>query len=492
MKRKLLFQWGAVMGALALVLLVAKADVDAGTFNPELDVNVEDPTPETPSNIIVDFNLPKGDVQFGGVVAYIPDSWGIARGDTLPIGAVVGNLQSQATLGLVGAACNTELPVEFDMLNASIDKEDTVSFDDTDKTDTDNTRDYAKDVNPENGLYDSIDKYPDFINRIFDEKEGQPYPPQPIRRSAGIAIVAGIPVLLQFLVFEPGTHIDDDLPDDENLGYPSVTLLQNAGDPDANPEPGAITDFCTPLTSHNVSYGISQDNVRDTPDVDESGYPVNINPKDATITFTSVGVGQRDADLDGYENSFDTCPYDTNLGDPRVTADGDLDQDGLDAQCDPNDDPATGGTNSDQDGDGYLNRQDNCPLVANGEDSTNQNDDDTDQIGDVCDTNPDEPDGDLIFQQPTFEITIGAGGPDGVDRAPSPEACAGKGEYEGEDVCYRIGGSQPTTDNGDGNGDGNGEDDGGSSAVIFIIVGVIAALVIVGGGAFFMMRRGSA
>ncbi len=581
LRRKLLLQWGAVIGALALVLLAGTADVDAGTFNPELDVNVVDPTAEAPSNFVVDFNLPKGDVQFAGVVAYIPDSWGIARGETLPIGAVVGHLESQATLGIVGAACNTELPVKFDMLNASIDIEDTVSFDDTNKDDTDPTRDYAKDVHDSgtasggssntledsdnadegvilrewvanqwinhyvrivrgtgsgqqatiesntnntltvtepwetppddtseyeifNGLYDSIDKYPDFINRVFDTDNLQP-----IRRSAGIAIVAGIPVLLQFLVFEPGTHINDDLDDDAALGYPSVTLLQNAGDPDANPQPSAITDFCTPLTSNNVSFGISEDNVKDTPDVDESGFPVNINPLDGVYTFTTVAAGQRDVDGDSYENSFDTCAFDTNVGNPRVTADGDLDQDGLDAACDPSDDPATGGTNSDEDGDGYSNRQDNCPLRANGEDATNQHDEDKDQIGDECDPNPDQADteGKLLYTQPTKDITIGAGGAGGP---PSAAACAGKGAYEGVDVCFRLGdppgpgfiepssqqtstptGTGPTgTDETPEPTDGPSEDGGGSSAAFFIIIGVVAALAIVGGGGFFMMRRG--
>jgi len=470
-----------VLGALALVLLAGTADVQAGTFNPSLEASVTDTTPEAPSDIVVDFDLPKGDVQFAGVIAYIPGDWGIVRGETLPVGAVVGHLVSQATLGLVGAACNSEVPVEFDMLNASININDTVSFDDTDKTDTDNTRDYAKDVNPENGLYDSIDKYPDFINRIFDKKEGQPYPPQPIRRSAGIAIVAGIPVLLQFLVFEPGTHINDDLDDSPDLGYPSVTLLQNAGDPDANPQPGAITDFCTPLTSHNESFGVSKDNNKT--DVDESGYPVNINPKDGVYTFTTVAAGQRDADGDGLENSFDTCPYEKNVGDPRIPLSGDLDSDGLDAACDPNDDPGTGGTNSDEDGDGYLNRQDNCPLVSNGEDTTNQHDEDKDQIGDECDNDKTVADGELIYQQPTKDITIGAGGAGGP---PSEAACAGKGDFAGKDVCFR-----PGTKPGPGStgGGGGGEDGGGSSAVIFIVIGVVAAVVILGGGAALMMRR---
>jgi len=68
--RKLVLQWGAVIGALALVLIAGKGDVQAGTFTPELDINIADDTPETSSEITVDFNLPKGDVQFrrrGGV-----------------------------------------------------------------------------------------------------------------------------------------------------------------------------------------------------------------------------------------------------------------------------------------------------------------------------------------------------------------------------------------------------------------------------------------
>ena len=473
MIRKLVLQWGAVIGALALVLITGRGDVQAGTFTPELDINIADDTPETSSEITVDFNLPKGDVQFSAVVAFIPSEWGIVKGEAIPIGAIVGKLQSVATLGLVGSACNQELPVDFDMMNASIDRGDTVSFNDTDKSDTDNTRDYAKDINPENGLYDSVDKYPDFIDRVFDTDNLQP-----IRRSAGMAIVAGIPVLLQFLVFEPGTHISDNLPDDESLGYPSVTLLQNAGDRDAEPEPGAITDFCSPLTSHNVSFAVSEDNP-DT-DADESGYPVQFSPQPGTYTFTAVAAGQRDPDGDGYENSLDTCPYDVNVGDPTITYDGDLELDGLDAACDPNPDPETGGTNSDEDGDGYLNRQDNCPLISNGEDTTNQHDEDRDGIGDECDKDANVADGELLIEQPTKDIIIGGGGPGGP---PSDETCT----FDGEMVCHRLGGVPQT--NGDGNGDDGG---GGSSAVIFIIIGVVAALVIVGGGAFMMMRRKSA
>ncbi len=84
---------------------------------------------------------------------------------------------------------------------------------------------------------------------------------QPIRRSADVTVVASVNVLLQFLIFEPGTFIDENIPNDPELGFPSVTILQNAGDPEPEPTPGVITDFCTPLTTHNTTFAISRDNL---------------------------------------------------------------------------------------------------------------------------------------------------------------------------------------------------------------------------------------
>src|SRR5207247_1799373 len=70
------------------------------------------------------------------------------------------------------------------------------------------------------------------------------------------------------------------------------------------------------------------------------------------------------------------------------------------------------------DADGYLNRQDNCPLVPNGQESKdqptgNQHDTDLDGIGDACDPNPNTPDGELPVKTLTADITIGAGGAGG-------------------------------------------------------------------------------
>lgn len=497
MKPNLSMVLGAV--ALAVIALLSSADsVHAQTFNPTISACLDniatvDPDPYTPgdpeecdgdntpggtTDFLVQFDIPGGDVQFRWIVAFIPPEWNITPGDDIPIGTVVGKLVSQSTLGIINAPCNNSLPVEFYMLNASIEPTDTVAFNDAD----DNGAEDAFEDKDDSGLQDSIEKYPEFIKRIIGDAK-------PIRRAAGIQVVADTDVLLQFLVFEPGTFLLQEIPDDESLGYPMITFLQDNGDPDREPEPQPITDFCSPLTSSSTSFAISKDNpctgldpeknpdLRDKygldlcrrtsaplelpdegiSDPDESGIELFHSPEAGTYDFIIHAIGQRDEDGDTYENAFDTCPYDQNDGSPRVKGDGDLDEDGLDAACDPNDDPANEGINSDEDGDGYLNRGDNCPLIANGEEGTNQKDSDTneqgdprpDGIGDECDDNPDVPDGDADLVTVTSEVTIGEGG---------------------------------------SASDGN-EDGGGGGATVIIIVVVIAAVVVVGGGAFFLMRR---
>ncbi|MCH8849856.1 MAG: thrombospondin type 3 repeat-containing protein, partial [Chloroflexi bacterium] len=362
MKQTLQIGFLPTLLAVLIAALAVAYPADAQTFDPVYDVSVTDNTPQTASDVQVNYDLPRGDVNFAALVQFIPPEWGIVTGDSLEIGTSIGILEAQATLGLINAACQTQLPVVFEMKNASLDVNDTVSFFDDDDN---GTADYAEDRD-DNGLFDAIDKYPSFLNSVF---EGL----QPIRRAAGFTIVAGTPVLLQFLIFAPGTEIDELIPSDPDLGFPTVTVLQNIGDDDATPMPGIITDFCSPLTTENITYGViplpptPRPGADADPAIGVAGTPLFVNPQDGTYTFTTFSLGLRDADGDGWENLLDTCPFTENVGDPTEANSGDLDADGLDAACDPNDDLASGGTDSDEDADGYLNRQDNCPLVANGE-----------------------------------------------------------------------------------------------------------------------------
>ena len=568
MRAKQLLAWGAVGGIVSLLLVLAGTDKASADFKPTLQLTLTNSQPETASDFQIDFGIrdPK-DVNFGGVVSFIPPDWGIVRGDKIPIGEPVGQLDALATLGLINSPCNQSLAVHFDFLNATTDKSSTVSFKDL-ELEAGNTnakgfgtKDFAEDKDG-NGLLDAIDHWPEFIDRVTG-------PVQPFRRSAGIATVAGIPVLLQFLVYNPGTQFtlpSDDLnrllPKDPALGFPTLVLLQDIGDPQIEPEPGPITDFCTPLTSTNVSFGKvydadhdgtdnkhdscpydahpvmgthdadfdfldSQCDPNDNPDTgkneDQDGDEIDnfadncplvanpdqkdtdgdgigdacdrnpnapdgeidlgMNPQAGNDTFTIFTVGQRDADNDGIQNSEDTCPFVPNKGDPTMLNSGDADGDGLDAACDPNDDPINRGSNTDQDADGYLNRQDNCPLVPNGQESKdqptgNQHDTDLDGIGDACDPNPNTPDGELPVKTLTADITIGAGGAGGPPtNCPDCEKPTDDPAPKGESLS-----SAPA----------NTKEDNGSNTTTYVIIGgaIAAAAVVLGGGATLLLRRG--
>jgi len=600
-----LLAWGAVVAVLSFLLVIGTADRASGQagFNPFFEVVLDNPEPEEPTDVTIDFGLPAKDLNFGAVVVFIPPEFGIVRGSAIPIGEPVGSLSAQATLGLINAACNTPIPVDFTFLNASLNREETVSFDDEEKeADLDpNTpgfgiRDFAEDKD-DNGLDDAIDHYPEFLDRALGDA-------QPFRRTAGITPVAGTPVLLQLLVFDPGTkfdligeELDDLIPTDPTLGFPTIIVLQAIGDPDAEPEPGPITDFCTPLTSTAITLGTNMDadfdgtpNEDDTcpyqahdrtgthdadfdflhsqcdPDDAENDDPalsgsnedqdddgvsnfadrcpliadpeqvdtdedfigdecdenpqepdgvldLNVMPLDGTYKPTIFTVSQRDADGDGYANALDVCPYAANTGDPTIPASGDTDSDGMDVTCDPNDSLTGGGANTDVDGDGYLNRQDNCPLFPNGTEQTdeatrNQEDDDLDGIGNGCDNNPTAGDGELIQLTLDLPIVIGTGS--GAGGPPSDTACP---------FCHRPGdeiqnhdetdewmhceartgeaacGDQPTdsetpVETGDTPvATPKDEDGGGSSSGLIIGAAVIAAVVVIGGGAFMLLRR---
>jgi hypothetical protein len=112
-------------------------------------------------------------------------------------------------------------------------------------------------------------------------------------------------------------------------------------------------------------------------DPDGAGPRTNIRSKNppantgiqgsGTHIYTSMTQSYRDYDNDGYENYLDSCPYDTNTDDPRVT---NPDGDAIDSKCDPTPAVNTGAGNHDQDyagvpPSGWSNGLDYCPLNYN-------------------------------------------------------------------------------------------------------------------------------
>lgn len=390
MKRR----YGAVSLALVLSVLVAVLAAvavvrvsDAITFEPTLSASVSDSTAGAAADVTTEFGIPKGSAQFFAQATFTPPEFGVSAAADMPLGALVGKLNANATLGLINGPCNSALPVSVDTMNATTDTSATVTFDEQFQDADANT------------LPDGVDKYPDFLTRMFPGLT-------PRARYFGQASVAGSAVSLNFVIFEPGSTLPILGALDPAWGYPAVSVLNNNGDPGAVAAPGPITDFCTPLSTEVVVFGKTKDNPATS--ADESGATVQTNPEAAgTYTFRSRAISQFDADGDNIENGLDTCPYDVNVGDYTVAGSGDQDNDGIDDACDPT--PTE--TKVDEDDDAYTNRGDNCPLVANGADPDNQLDKDVDSIGDACDKNPDTADGTPTDVTVTADVTITRGAP---------------------------------------------------------------------------------
>lgn len=249
----------------------------------------------------------------------------------------------------------------------------------------------------------------------------------PRLRSAGTTIVSGTDVILQFLIFDKGalTALSANPPYSQftaGKGYPSFTVLQDpTTGTSANPQPasaGSIVDFCSPLVSTTATLattvagigGVGGGVALGRNALADGGSPPCLaggGPPGGPCGLSTGGVtntgthllqayarSARDADNDGYENGFDTCPFTANLdADPRTSTGPDLPApgDGLDSACDT----TPGATFNDADSDGYSNRLDNCPLVANPDQADNNEvsvnlfpadgGPGSDGIGDACD-----------------------------------------------------------------------------------------------------------
>lgn len=388
-KWRLLARVGLAAALAVSLLWIGGHGAQAGTFNPITTWSVATTMADTPSDITSDFEYPEGDVLYSLMIRFLPAGWQITPSSDVDIGVQRGTADVLHEMGLMNNPCNMEIPMHWDTLNATTDKSQTVTYED-------GFDDSNGDGNP-----DFVDMYPDFNDRILG-------PAQPFMREASLADVGEDKVLVQLLYYEPGATIAGQTLDPV-LGYPIVNFAQNFGDPEAVPVPIPTTGMCTPMTGTIVWSGTAED-----------GTVLLKNPKEAgTYTFNSLFVGLRDADGDGHENNLDPCPLTADADwDPRAASPigpGDADGDGLPSSCDPDDNDA----NTDEDGDEYLNRADNCPLIANGvADADNQGDSDFDGIGDACDPNPDDADseGEAPVASGSQDVTITAAA------APTPTA----------------------------------------------------------------------
>jgi hypothetical protein len=146
----------------------------------------------------------------------------------------------------------------------------------------------------------------------------------------------------------------------EDDGNPPVDPNDKDGDGDIN-----ILDNC-PEVSNSEQENFDQDEQGDVCDSDADNDGVS-NDEETAQGTNPLDV---DSDDDGPNDANDNCPALANAGQE------DGDQDDIGDVCDTED-------NSDVDGDGFPNDQDNCPQVPN-----DQADADQDNVGDACDLAP--------------------------------------------------------------------------------------------------------
>ena len=439
----------------------------AGRFNPQPSGTLSTTDPGSHPDLVGTFNIgvgpdgqvltadDTGDYNFGGVLQFAPTS---PTDADIPDGAILGELKSIAVLGVLNNPCNRRvdidtLPPKFVFEEATTDITNTFDSEPWGPTEPLGQNDLARlagdTTTPPDGVQDVnpppvVTKYPSFLNAIFDPDwvdfgpdhiagnaddnwgPSGPNPIKPVFRQAAVTSIGfagNLWVILQTVVFAPGTKLPQLPAVDAGYGFPSVTVLQTASAAgSATPTaPSAITDFCTPLHVDLVSYGVTHDNPATAPD--EGGIPTRTLPDSGDVTTVGYYLSQRDADGDSFENSLDTCPLNADTvwnphsltnpaPDDTDTVAGLLTGDGIPNTCDPTPNEATGLQPTDHDNDGFPNSGDNCPLIANPDQSDkdpNENGEPGvgDGIGDACDPNPGAPDGAQILCVKLNTITVG-------------------------------------------------------------------------------------
>src|SRR5438132_2350773 len=398
---------------------------EASPFNPTLTTSLTSSAAGAPSDINQFANWGTSAVDGkrsfpASSVYFTPGNWGIPNcagfGLSTPGACPItfdeqtGNFSSTTTFGLLNSQCAIAIPVGFPqgLRNSSTDPSDTIAPGPA-------FTNLNADVNPPDGIKDGVEHW----NTLLSGLQGAGLlPATPPRERQILSTVAlGTQVWVDVLTYDPGLLGGAA---SAPLGYATTYILENAN-PLNPPAPSLITDTC------GLSNTITQSGL-----ASPSGTVHRSNPATpgSSVFFLNAG-SQRDADQGssapvepttyvlggglsgaGFVNGLDTCPFQPNVGGPIAPAgnpfNGDSSEspgDGIDEVCDPNPMVFDG---TDVDLDGYLNRGDNCPQVANGGLAGPNNQQDlgevstgapvdggpaSDGIGDVCDINPTVADG---------------------------------------------------------------------------------------------------
>jgi hypothetical protein len=334
------------------------------------------------------------DSMYSLVIFFAPPGWVTALGSNVTRGAVTGRVESQQTLGMFNNACDSTIGVADTLLSSSTTTTETIASKPVGQADP--MEPFALDVNPPNGLPDGVDKYPAFLNQLVSGG-------QPRARHSAVTRVLGRWRTLNFLIFEPGTHLivgGRNLPLRSELGYPTVAVVQDPTSPDS---PSAVSDACAPEVANYIALGKTLNNPCTPTPVDGGNCPGGDPPRErAGYPMLPCELGNElDEDGDGTVN--DGCAD----GPPQVgpVSEGSRipgscvgsDEGGCSSLGNP---ASIGGhtwtialqSQRDADGDGIDNPLDVCSLVSNASWNPrvfgSPSDPDSDGLPNDCDPNP--------------------------------------------------------------------------------------------------------
>ena len=335
-----------------------------------------DSAPGAAADIRTSFSICEGqgpslcqDSYFQDVITFIPAGFSVPAGGDIRDGSVVGKLSSRVTLGLLNNPCNISIFVAFTLIDSTVDNSAGNLVDPKPPGRVDVLKPLALDTNPLNGIPDGVDRYPSFLNTLFDLDAGGPLSPLvPRARLFATAWIQDRWTTLNLMVFEPGQSLPGIPEVSLTLGYPVVAVFD---DPTAPSATGVIGDLCAPVVSELVVFGLTRDNpCTPAPAVPPAVTELSGCPFDPYYT---------PGPFDPYYTGGPTFPCENALDDDDTDADGKV-NDGCPivnfipdsaGECAPFND-------GDEDQDGTVN--DGCPQVGSASESgaqcNNANNDD--------------------------------------------------------------------------------------------------------------------
>src|SRR3990170_4386977 len=161
---------------LATLVITGTDTAEADYFAPCAKLDVADKTPGASSDIVSSFGVGIGPdcvartadddpamSNFGAVISFAPPQWGVAADADLPDGTKFGELDANATLGLLNNTCRDKVYPEFELMDGTTNSGNPIIP--APPGTPDRLKPLSQDANS-NGVIDGAEFFPSFLGPI--------------------------------------------------------------------------------------------------------------------------------------------------------------------------------------------------------------------------------------------------------------------------------------------------------------------------------------